>query len=186
MQYRRATVPGGSYFFTVVTAGRRHVFTCGETVQALRDAFRAVMVKRPFQIDASVVLPDHLHCIWTLPEGDADYATRWRLIKTHFMKAIRANAGTGLSDYAALIRPTNTAAGLASIWQNRYWEHLLRDESDFNSHVDYIHYNPVKHGYVEWPSDWPWSSLRTYIAKGILSSDWGNGNIDFPGDIGRE
>jgi putative transposase len=156
MRYRRAFVPGGSYFFTVVTHQRHKLFTCDVSIDLLRHAFRKVMKKYPFSIDAIVILPDHIHCIWTLPPGDANFATRWRLIKTYMTQR--------MSDYAAapLIRPT--------VWQKRYWEHAIRDETDFRAHVDYIHYNPVRHGYVRMP----------------VTSDWGAGEIALPEGVGRE
>jgi len=172
MQYRRAFVPGGSYFFTVVTHQRHKLFTGDVPVELLRCAFRRVMEKYPFSIDAIVVLPDHLHCIWTLPPGDADFATRWRLIKTYMTR--------WMSDYAAapLIRPT--------VWQKRYWEHVIRSEADFSAHIDYIHYNPVRHGYVSRPADWAWSSLGRYVRRGVLPGDWGSSEIRIPENVGRE
>jgi putative transposase len=144
MQYRRAFIPGGSFFFTLVTEKRRPIMASAESVEALRRAFRNVRQSRPFEIDAMVVMPDHLHCIWTLPPGDADFATRWRLIKTWFTKhsdpAIRG-----------IRNASRQARGEQTIWQHRYWEHLIRDETDFERHVDYIHYKPVKHGFVSTP-----------------------------------
>jgi putative transposase len=163
MRYRRAFQPGGSFFFTVVTARRRPVFSSEIAVALLRDAFRAVRQKRPFDIDAIVVLPDHLHCIWTLPEDDADFMTRWRLIKTWFSKH----------------------AGLKDVWQHRYWEHVLRDERDFIKHVDYIHYNPVKHGWASKVIDWPYSSFHRYVKHGLCAEDWGGDVVDMTG-VGRE
>ncbi len=163
MRYRRAFQPGGSFFFTVVTARRRPVFTSETAVALLRDAFRAVRQKRPFDIDAIVVLPDHLHCIWTLPEDDADFMTRWRLIKTWFSKH----------------------AGLKDVWHHRYWEHVLRDERDFIKHVDYIHYNPVKHGLASKVIDWPYSSFHRYVKDGLCAEDWGGDVVDMTG-VGRE
>ena len=172
MRYRRARIPGGCYFFTVVTHQRCRLFVRDEQVEHLRFACRRVMEKYPFSIDAMVVLPDHLHCIWTLPPGDADFATRWRLIKTYVTKR--------MSDYGAthLIRPT--------VWQQRYWEHVIRDETDFRAHVDYIHYNPVRHGYVRMPADWAWSSFGLYVRRGVLTDDWGAGEIALPEGLGRE
>jgi putative transposase len=137
------------------------------------------MSKQAFSLDAMVVLPDHLHCIWTLPPEDSDFATRWRLIKTWFTK----HCDTSLhrqSDNARMLRGERTS------WQRRYWEHLLRDENDFNHHVDYIHYNPVRHGYVTRVIDWPYSSFRRYVNSGILPEDWGSGGIDLPESVGHE
>ena len=161
MRYRRALFPGASYFFTVVTAKRRPVFTAPETIELLRQAMRKVRRMRPFIIDAVVVLPDHLHCIWTLPPDDADYSTRWRLIKTWFSKRYAHKE-------SRLRLP---------IWQNRYWDHLIRDERDWRRHMDYIHYNPVKHGYVQSVSEWPYSSFAYCVRKGWYEADWGK-NVD--------
>ncbi len=179
MEYRRAFVPGGSFFFTVVTERRRRLFVTSETVDVLRNAFRSVMAKRPFKIDALVVLPDHLHCVWSLPPEDADFATRWRLVKTWFTKHC-ASWLREASDQA------HQRKGQQSIWQHRYWEHVLRDEMDLHHHVDYIHYNPVKHGYVCRPVDWPYSSMRRYVDAGMYSEDWGTGAIALPEDVGNE
>jgi len=191
MQYRRAFVPGGSFFFTVVTADRRPLFTEQKNVETLREAIRAVRFKRPFTLDAAVILPDHLHCIWTLPPGDADFATRWRLIKTWFTKHYDADGGSG---YASLTRPTGirsqrdeprSAKRERAFWQHRYWEHMLRDETDYRRHVEYIHFNPVKHGYVKAPIDWPYSSFRRYVKASIYPPDWGCATLEFDG-VGRE
>jgi len=178
MQYRRTFVPGGSYFFTVVTEQRRPLLASADAVELLRHAFRKVRNKRPFKINAMVVLPDHLHCIWTLPPGDGDFATRWRLIKTWFSKHCNATLRSATN-------PARLAKKEQALWQHRYWEHLLRDQADFNRHMDYIHYNPVKHGYVAAAMDWPFSSLPRYVDAGIYSPDWGCGDIDFDG-VGHE
>ena len=178
MQYRRAFVPGGSYFFTVVTERRRPLLASADAVEVLRNAFRAVRSTRPFEINAMVVLPDHLHCIWTMPLKDADFATRWRLVKTWFTKHC-----------APVLRsPPNCARAAKreqALWQHRYWEHLLRDETDFARHMDYIHYNPVKHGYAVAPMDWPYSSFRRYVEAGVYPADWSRGEMGFEG-VGHE
>jgi len=178
MQYRRAFVPGGSFFFTLVTEKRRGFFNDRSSVDTPREAFRNVKRKRPLDVEAVVIIPDHLHCIWTLPPGDADFSTRWRLIKTWFSKHWRDD----------LRVPPNQARqnkGQQAIWQHRFWEHALRDEMDFTRHVDYIHYNPVKHGYVSNPRGWPHSSFHRYVRAGIYPADWGAGAMDFEG-IGHE
>ncbi len=167
MQYRRAFIPGGTFFFTLVTDQRRPIFEVATAVDVLRSAFRSVRKSHPFEIDAMVVMPDHLHCIWTLPPDDADFATRWRLIKTWFTKHCDAQ----------LRQP--------AVWQQRYWEHQLRDEFDFAQHVDYIHYNPVKHGYSESPIDWPHSSFHRHVQAGIYPANWGQGMAEVK-DIGHE
>ncbi len=169
MRYRRSRVPGGCYFFTVVTHRRRPLFRNSEAVALLRGAFRHVMARRPFAIDAMVVLPDHLHCLWTLPLGDGDHSSRWRMVKSHFSRHWRASGDT------------------QPCWQQRYWEHLIRDDRDFRLHADYIHYNPVKHGYVTRPWDWPGSSFRRAVANGEYPADWGAaGSPDVPEWIGSE
>ena len=171
MQYRRAFVPGGTYFFTVVTARRRLIFTDEKAVALLRQAFLHVKAKRPFTVDAMVVLPDHLHCLWTLPSEDCDYPLRWRLIKTRIAR-----------HYGSLHdRRTDR-----SIWQPRYWEHTIRDEEDYRQHVEYIHYNPVKHGYVSRPSEWPYSSFMRFVKKGVHSEDWGSTEPLLGREVGRE
>ncbi|WP_337289031.1 transposase [Candidatus Methylomirabilis sp.] len=178
MRYRRAFIPGGSFFFTVVTEQRRPLLASADAVGVLRAAFRAVRASRPFDVDAIVVLPDHLHCIWTLPPGDADFATRWRLIKTWFTKhcdpAIRTEANR-----------VRTAKREQAVWQHRYWEHTLRDEVDVIRHVEYIHFNPVKHGLVSSAFEWPHSSFRRYVKAGLYPADWGQGAMDFEG-VGQE
>ena len=178
MQYRRAFIPGAAYFFTVVTERRRPILTTATSVEVLRAAFRAVRKIRPFEVDAIVVLPDHLHCIWTLPLGDADFSTRWRLIKTRFTKqcdpALRAQPN-----------PARIAKCEQAIWQHRYWEHLLRDEADYTRHVEYIHYNPVKHGLSSSALGWAYSSFQRYVEASIYPPDWGQGTIKFDG-IGHE
>lgn len=156
--YHRAYTPGGSYFFTVVTLNRAPIFINEERVEILRQAFRKVMETLPFQIDAMVVLPEHLHCIWQMPDGDVDYSSRWREIKK------------------AASRQISTATNKRNermVWQRRFWEHAIRDEDDWRRHVDYIHYNPVKHGLVNQPSDWPWSSFRNAVNKGWYQASWG-------------
>ena len=165
MQYRRAFVPGATFFFTVVTARRRPLFDDAAACDLLRQAFRHVAKQHPFTVNAIVVLPDHLHCLWTLPPGDAGYPTRWRLIKTR----VTQHYGAG-----------------NALWQPRYWEHLIRDETDYRQHVEYIHYNPVKHGYVTHPSEWPYSSFRRYVKEGLVPAEWGNTEPVWKGDVGKE
>ncbi len=178
MRYRRAFTPGGVFFFTLVTERRRPILASADAVSVLRNAMRNVRAKRPFTIEAMVVLPDHLHAIWTLPVGDADFATRWRLIKTWFTK----HCDTRLRDRVDAVRGRKREQ---AIWQHRYWEHQLRDENDFTQHVEYIHYNPVKHGLARSPSDWPYSSFRRFVDAGVYPADWGRGSMMFEG-VGRE
>ncbi|MBT9311335.1 REP-associated tyrosine transposase [Leptothoe kymatousa] len=173
MQYRRAKTPGAIYFFTVVTYNRQHLFTTDDTIQLLRQAFYVIKQNHPFDIDAIILLPDHLHCIWTLPDGDADFSMRWRLIKAYFSRYCPEAYKCQRS--LARLRKKEQA-----IWQRRFWEHQIRDERDFERHVDYIHYNPVKHQLVNAPKDWPYSSFRRFVVQGVYADDWG---ID-RGDVG--
>ncbi|MGM0813747.1 REP-associated tyrosine transposase [Thioalkalivibrio sp.] len=163
-EYRRAFIAGGCYFFTVVIQDRRPILTEPANIARLREGFRRTMQARPFQIDAVVVLPDHLHTVWRLPEGDDDYPSRWRRIKHYFSVGQASVIGRG-----SLARRREKG-----IWQRRYWEHLIADDEDWRRHVDYIHYNPVKHGYVEHPGDWPYSSFALAVRKGWHDADWGN------------
>jgi putative transposase len=162
--YRRVWVPGGTYFFTVNLLDRDRALLV-EHIAGLRAAFRAATAARPFEIVAIVVLPDHLHCIWRLPEGDADYATRWRYIKASFARSVPRDEPRS---------PQRRAKRERGIWQRRYWERTLRDERDLRAHVDYIHFNPVKHGHVARVCDWPYSTFHRYVAAGILGTNWGD------------
>ena len=160
--YRRNHAPGGSFFFTVNLADRR-LRLLTEHIDALRAAFRETRRHHPFCIDAMVVLPDHLHAIWTLPESDDDFATRWRLIKSTFSRQVAAGER---------ISQSRISKGERGIWQRRYWEHTLRNEQDFERHVDYIHINPVKHGYVTRVAAWPYSSFHRMVKLGVYPEDW--------------
>jgi len=161
--YRRNFLPGGSYFFTVNLADRRRALLT-EHIVLLRAAFRQVRARHPFAIEAVVILPDHLHAIWTLPDGDADFSTRWRLIKSSFSHALPRGER---------ISASRAAKGEREIWQRRYWEHTLRDGDDFARHLDYIHFNPVKHGHAIRVRDWPYSSFRRWVRFGAYPDDWG-------------
>ncbi|MEN6483946.1 MAG: transposase, partial [Syntrophobacteraceae bacterium] len=141
-------------------------------VDSLRWAMREVMERHPFSIDAIVILPDHLHALWTLPAGDCDYPTRCALIKAGFSRRIPRGERCN---------PSRVSRGERGIWQRRYWEHLIRDEQDFGRHVDYIHFNPVKHGYAGRASDWPYSSIHRCIAAGAMDPDWG-GDMQIPNE----
>jgi len=173
--YRRNIVPGARYFFTVTLLDRASRLLV-ERVADLRDAFRVEHARRPFTMDAVVILPDHLHCVWTLPEGDGDYALRWREIKSWFSRHVpqREQRSKGRIN-----------KGERGIWQRRYWEHTLRDERDVERHIDYIHYNPVKHGHVTQVADWPFSSFHRFVRRGIYSSDWGGGDTVMEGEFGE-
>jgi len=161
-KYRRDSTAGGSWFFTVNLADRQSMRLVDE-IQTLRTAFGSVRARHPFDVNAIVVLPDHIHAIWTLPEGDADYAVRWRLIKTIFSRAQPPIERRSES---------RTSKHERGIWQRRYWEHRIRDERDMSAHVDYIHINPLKHGCVSRVRDWPWSSFHRHVREGLLPGDW--------------
>ena len=163
MRYRPAKISGRTYFFTVNLAERDRT-TLVDHVDSLRLAMREVIARHPFDIDAMVILPDHLHDLWTLPAGDCNYPMRWALIKAGFSRRI---------PLGERCNPNRISKGERGIWQRRYWEHLIRDEQDYGRHVDYIHYNPVKHGNAVRASDWPYSSIHRYIAAGRLDRNWG-------------
>ncbi|HEY2397042.1 MAG TPA: transposase [Rudaea sp.] len=163
MRYRRAKDAGGTYFFTVNLADRSSRLLI-ERVDPLRKSVRLVKQRHPFEIVAWVVLPDHLHAIWTLPPGDNDFPTRWALIKAGFSRGI---------EVGETIRPSRAMKGERGIWQRRFWEHQIRDEEDLRLHVDYVHFNPVKHGHTAHASAWPYSSIHRYIRSGDIATDWG-------------
>ena len=168
VRYRRNFIPGGTFFFTATLVDRSSR-ALTEHIEALRAAVRQTRRSQPFPIDAVVVLPDHLHMMMTLPDGDADYPNRWRLIKRRFTDAI-------LKSSTPVARHRN---GEPALWQRRFWEHTIRDETDFERHVDYIHFNPAKHGLVARVRDWPYSSFHRYVQQGLLPADWA-------GDISRD
>jgi putative transposase len=160
--YRRMHVPGGTYFFTVNLLDRKSNILTAQ-IDLLRTAVRFVRTERPFRIDAWVVLPDHMHAIWTLPDGDSDYSSRWRAIKKRFTWALPP-----MEPRSAVQRARNERG----IWQPRFWEHTIRDARDFTSHMDYVHFNPVKHGLVQAAADWPFSSFHLAVARGLYAVDW--------------
>lgn len=164
--YRRNLVPGGCFFFTVNLLDRRSDLLVAR-IDVLRDAVRQTQSRAPFTIDAWVVLPDHMHCIWTLPAGDADYPGRWRTIKTIFSKAM---PGLGMPSDVMIRREER------GIWQRRYWEHTIRDARDYAAHMDYTHFNPVKHGYATHAAAWPYSSFRRCVAAGLYLAGWSGGS----------
>ncbi len=180
--YRRANLAGGTYFITQVTY-QRESWLCGEVGRkALREAIQRVRENYPFSIDAFVLLPDHFHCLWTLPEGDGDLSTRLRLIKTFVTKHYGEKLGIGQD-----ISASRQKRKEGNLWQRRFWEHLIRDERDFAQHCDYIHYNPVRHGLCKTPQDWEFSSIHRFIAQGIYPLNWGLDKIpEIPNDIGNE
>ena len=166
MHYRRATTPGATYFFTVVTHQRQPIFNNTQTIDYLRQAFHTVKTEKPFTIDAIVILPDHIHTIWTLPKDDADFSSRWQRIKAKFSRQCPA-------EFQQTALPSRQRKGELAIWQRRFWEHQIRDETDLRQHIEYIHYNPVKHGLANTPKDWPYSSFHRHVKDGFYPADWG-------------
>lgn len=160
--YRRNRVPGGTYFFTVNLLERRSRLLV-DHIDSFRDAVRKVRTQRPFHIDAWVVLPEHTHCVWTLPPGDTDYSSRWKAIKIAFAKTLPK------TERLSAVRERKGERG---IWQRRFWEHTIRDDRDYATHVDYVHINPLKHGLVQRVSDWPYSSFHRFVAEEIYPRNW--------------
>ena len=166
--YRRASAPGGTFFFTVVTYRRRPLLTLPKSRQALRDVIEDVRQRYPFSIDAWVLLPEHLHCIWTLPKGDSGYSLRWGLIKSGFSKNTR-----GIFHVNEWMNDSRLHHRESTVWQRRFWEHLIRNEEEYRAYMDYIHYNPVKHAHVKRAVDWPYSTFHRCVKNGIYPEDWG-------------
>ncbi len=160
--YRRLRVPGGTYFFIVNLLDRKSNLLV-QQIDILRDSVRKVRTSSPFHIDAWVVLPNHLHCIWTLPPGDTNFSARWQAIKTAFSKRLPPTEPLSPS------RQHKTERG---IWQRRFWEHAIRDDNDYARHVDYIHFNPVKHNLVPHPAAWPYSTIKKCVSLGLYAPDW--------------
>jgi len=162
-RYRRADVPCATYFFTLTLANRSSRLLVDE-IDRLRDAYAAAQRELPFETVAVCVLPDHLHAVWTLPLDDADFSPRWQRIKSHFSRGLPAASGLGASQRRKREK---------GLWQRRFWEHQIRDDDDLQRHVDYVHFNPVKHGLVQRAADWPHSSFHRFVRRGWLPADWG-------------
>lgn len=174
-RYRRAKIEGGVFFFTVVLAGRSSDLLVRH-VDRLRQIYSSVQHRYPFETIAICILPNHLHALWSLPQGDADFSLRWSLIKSGFSRGL---------PLATARSPSKIARREKGLWQRRYWEHAIRDDADLSRHVDYIHFNPVKHGYVSRVRDWAHSSFHQYVARGDLLPDWGGDARDMPGQFGE-
>ena len=175
-RYRRAIAPGGTFFFTVNLADRRSVLLT-EHIELLRAAYRRVTQELPFDTLAVCILPDHLHAVWRLPPTDTDFSTRWQRLKAYFSQSFPAQTTRSES---------KQRRGEKGVWQRRFWEHQIRDDSDLHRHVNYIHYNPIKHGLVSRASDWPHSSFHRYVREGQLPPDWaGSGEDDENFDVGE-
>jgi putative transposase len=170
--YRRSYVPGGTYFFTVVTHQRQPILTSDLSRTCLRAALQAEQTVRPFDIVAFVLLPDHLHTVWALPGGDQNYSVRWQRIKGRFTDAYLAGGGSEAERLASRVRRKERG-----VWQRRFWEHAVRDEDDLKRCVDYIHGNPVKHGLVDRVAEYPWSSFHRWVRLGEYEPTWGTAEV---------
>lgn len=166
--YRRYRVPGGTYFFTINLLDR-HSDLLVRHIEALRESVRRTRIERPFHIDAWVVLPEHIHCVITLPPGDVDFSNRIKAIKIRFVRALEPDEWRS---------PVRVAKGERGIWQRRFWEHAIRDDDDYARHLDYVHFNPVKHGHATSVAQWPYSTFHHCVRTGIYPMDWGGGEID--------
>jgi REP-associated tyrosine transposase len=175
-RYRRARIEGGTFFFTVTLADRSSDLLVRH-IDRLRRTYASVQQRRPFETVAICVLPDHIHAIWQLPPNDADFPPRWSLIKSGFSR--------GLAIIDALRTPSKIVKRERGLWQRRYWEHVIRDEADLERHVDYIHFNPAKHGLFSRVGDWPHSSFKQYVARGDLLPDWGGDMRNLAGEYGK-
>jgi REP-associated tyrosine transposase len=174
-RYLRAKIEGGVFFFTVTLADRSSNLLV-RRIERLQRIYNDVQSVHPFETIAICIMPEHLHAIWALPEGDSDFALRWNLIKGGFSRGLAA--GTQVS-------PSKVTKREKGIWQRRYWEHVIRDDADLQRHVDYIHFNPVKHGLVSRVRDWPHSSFHSYVSRGVLPLDWGGDIRDVRGSFGE-
>lgn len=173
--YRRDQTPGGTYFFTLALRDRTSELLV-DRIEELRHAVRETLRRMPFEAIAWVVLPEHMHALWKLPADDADYAKRWRMIKTRFSRQVEPPSSTTQSQ---------TRRKEKGIWQRRFWEHRIRDEADLETHLDYIHFNPVKHGHCDRVIDWPHSTFHRWVAKGHYPPDWGINESAFQGRFGE-
>jgi putative transposase len=176
--YRRNFVPGGTFFFTVVTHERRPILVTEIGRKSLREAIQNVRERHPFEIVALVLLPDHLHTVWTLPANDSDYSSRWGLIKERFTREFMNRGG---SEGTSTI--SRSSQRERAVWQRRFWEHTCRDEIDLKRCVDYLHWNPVKHGLARAVADYPWSTFHRFVREGEYEPNWGR-DLSFPVPIG--
>jgi putative transposase len=180
--YRRCFVPGGTYFFTVVTERRSPLFECSTARKLLGNVMQSCFERYPLDVVAIVLLPDHIHAIWTLPTGDDAYSLRWRWIKREFTRGWLTLGGNEQGRSSSQLQQRRRG-----VWQRRFWEHTIRDEVDFEAHFDYIHYNPVKHALVKRPRDWKWSSFHRWVKHGHYPINWGAGSCPahVPRDLGE-
>jgi putative transposase len=167
-EYRRIYQNGGIYFFTLVTYRRQTIFSSWEARSLLVASIKKVQQYHPFENLAYCILPDHLHILWQMPEYDSSFSMRIGLVKRYFTKYYCKSFGA--------LQPKTTSRlkrRESTIWQRRFWEHYIRDQEDFNRHVNYIHYNPVKHGLVNRPADWDGSTFMDYVREGVYDLGWG-------------
>jgi putative transposase len=174
-RYRRAKIEGGVFFFTLTLADRSSDLLVRQ-IDRLRRMYMSAQRRNPFETIAICILPDHLHAIWELPDGDSNFSLRWSLIKSGFSRGLPADITPSASKLARRER---------GLWQRRYWEHAIRDDSDLERHVDYVHFNPVKHGYVSKVADWPHSTFHRHVERGILPLDWGGDASEITGSFGE-
>lgn len=174
-RYRRVRIDGGVFFFTVTLADRSSDLLVRQ-IDRLRRIYASVQQRHSFETIAICILPDHLHAVRALPQGDNDYPTRWSVIKAGFSRGLKENGPRSLSKLAKRER---------GLWQRRYWEHAIRDDADLERHIDYIHFNPVKHGHVSQVRDWPYSSFHRYVTQELLAADWGGTAGDLDGGFGE-
>ena len=168
--WRRAVIPGGTYFFTLVTNQRRPIFSDVASRELLGNIMRECRSSYPFEVVAMVLLPDHLHAIWNMPRGDAAYSKRWQWIKTRFTKRWLDQGGE-----ETVVSTGRKRDGRRGVWQPKFWEHTIQDENEFDIYFDYIHFNPVRHGYCKCPRDWRASSFHRWVRKGVYPEDWACG-----------
>jgi len=166
VNYRRSLIPGGTYFFTITLQNRKSRLLV-DRIHLFKKAVQRVKEQHPFKIKAYVVLPEHLHMIWELPKGDSNYSQRWKKIKALFSKSIHKSG----------LEISKTKHNEYCLWQRRFWEHTIKDMLDFENHVNYIHYNPIKHGLVDDLHDWPYSSFHHYVQSGLISENWGTSGL---------
>lgn len=180
MKYIRARQPGGVYFFTLVTFNRRQIFRAPEHCALFIQSLEYVNNAHPFNLLAYCLLPDHVHMIWELPEGDMNYPMRMRLVKSFFSRHFKDDNKTNLP-------ASRKSKGELAVWQRRFWEHLIRDEKDLQNHLEYIHYNPVSHGLANSPLSWQYSSFGRFVNEGLYDENWGlNSDMKYLRKIGHE
>ncbi len=173
-QYIRSYTEGATYFFTLVSYNRRKILCENDFLKAFKNSIKLIQQQYPFEIIAWVQLPDHLHCIWQMPENDANYSMRWSQIKR-----LTTQACPQYHLPIAKLSQSKINRNERGVWQRRFSEHQINSEANFIKHMDYIHYNPMKHGLVDKVSDWNYSSFHRYVRQGIYSADWGDNLIKF-------